>query len=508
MEVNNKSIINGCNGLMCVEVMKLVVRRSLVCTYIRLAGSIGVDVFEEVYSQGGYVPICAEVRVPKKVFPSSPSSSYEGVEDGGDCAIQHLPLRATSSQNAKKKTTPDDCRVIACSRAMERLGVTWRFTTFGGHIVYKLANTSNNTTSYNKNKNMMMAEIDSLFLAHCPNLKGLVLEGVESVGTIGYGFLMGSRSLTTISLEPFHNVTSVGYSFMGQTGVRSIDLSPLRNVTCIGSGFMAGSTNLTHIDLAPLSQLERIESKFLSICLSLKSISNMSALVKVSYVGVEFLDGCRNLEAVDLSFMRNVPEEEVQRMFLANCSSLRTVDLSPLSHITYFKAGFLKNCWGLRHIDFSPLQGTIAIGDDFMMNCSNIDFVDCSPMTNLNQLGSSFLAGCTSLQQLTLPRLIGNGNVSNHFLESCHSLEALDLSPFVNVKYIGKYFMANCSQLRALDLRPLVSIESWVGASFGGCSRLEENIDMSPVVHAAESYAARLKALQVQQRLGTIHTNN
>jgi hypothetical protein len=392
MKCNN----DYCSGLMCVEVMKLIVRRSLKCNYIRLAGSMGVDVFEEVCAQGGCVPICAEVMVMKSVFPSSSPSSCE--VDGR--AVQHLPLRATSSQNEKKRTTPENCRVIACKRAFARLGVTWRFTTFDGHLLYKACGTGYDNHQHGTNDmNKGVFDMNSWFLAHCPRIQSLVLEGMENAVVIGDGFLMGAQSLRSIGLETLTRVTRVGNSFLSSTGLHSIDLSPLRNVSSIGSGFMAHSTSLPCIDLGVLTQLERIGSKFLCGCSSLKSISNMSSLVKVKHVGGECLDGCLSLEVADLNFMKNILQ--VECMFLANCKTLKTIDLGPLSLVINLRIGFLKECYGLRSpLDLAPLREATTIGDKFMMNCSGLESLDFSAMVNLEELGSFFLEGCSSLKEI------------------------------------------------------------------------------------------------------------
>ena len=59
-------------------------------------------------------------------------------------------------------------------------------------------------------------------------------------------------------------------------------------------------------------------------------------------------------------------------VFLAECSGLTTLDLSPLARITELPEGFLKGCSGLTSLDLSPLTHLKELPEDFLAGCSGI----------------------------------------------------------------------------------------------------------------------------------------
>ena len=82
--------------------------------------------------------------------------------------------------------------------------------------------------------------------------------------------------------------------------------------------------------------------------------------------------------------------------FLANCSKLESIDLSPLSNVTAIGDLFLYNCRNLKSIDLSPLSNVRKINNCFLSDCSNLKSIDLSPLSNVTKIGNCFLHGCSN----------------------------------------------------------------------------------------------------------------
>jgi hypothetical protein len=82
--------------------------------------------------------------------------------------------------------------------------------------------------------------IGHYFLVGCTGLTSLDLSPLSNVTTIGHYFLVGCTGLTSLDLRPLSNVTTIGNAFLRYChGLTSLDLSPLSNVTTIGHDFLA-----------------------------------------------------------------------------------------------------------------------------------------------------------------------------------------------------------------------------------------------------------------------------
>ena len=71
---------------------------------------------------------------------------------------------------------------------------------------------------------------------------------------IAINFLEECKSLTTLDLTPFNNVTKIESSFLsGCKGLTTLDLTPLNKVKNVGTYFAADCTSLTSIYLSGCS---------------------------------------------------------------------------------------------------------------------------------------------------------------------------------------------------------------------------------------------------------------
>ena len=199
---------------------------------------------------------------------------------------------------------------------------------------------------------------------------------------------------------------------------------------------------------ATLTKVQEVGDRFLSGCSSLKEM-NLSPLSNVRKVGDFFLYRCSSLHKVDLSPLSNV--QKVGNSFLYGCSSVKKLDLSPLSNVQEVGDYFLSGCSSLKEVDLSLLSN-LQVGHNFLSRCSSLKEVDLSPLSSTQEVGSHFLYGCTSLKEVDLSPLSNVQKVGDHFLSACHSLKEVDLTPLSNMQKVGRYFLNECLSLTRVIL--------------------------------------------------------
>ena len=62
------------------------------------------------------------------------------------------------------------------------------------------------------------------------------------------------------------------------------------------------------------------------------------------------------------------------------------------------------------------------VGDAFLSGCSSLKEVNISPLSNVQEVGGGFLFGCSSLKEVDLRSLCKVQKVGDHFLGGCSSL--------------------------------------------------------------------------------------
>ncbi|CAO4834025.1 MAG: hypothetical protein CNLJKLNK_00092 [Holosporales bacterium] len=219
------------------------------------------------------------------------------------------------------------------------------------------------------------------YLSICAILFGLILQDNANAAADAYTFgkkaIMGAE--LTYYVQRYKDATVLGRDFLKDipssffiSGV--LDLSSFTKVKEVGDYFLESQRGLTGVILPP--NLECIGSNFLAHCSGLTTI-DLTPLAKINYVG---------------------------RAFLSGCCGLTTIDLTPLAKISDVGIAFLSACSGLTTVDFSPLSGVRRIGDYFLSGCVSLIIADLSPFVYVETVSKYyFLSACYSLKTVILP---------------------------------------------------------------------------------------------------------
>lgn len=205
---------------------------------------------------------------------------------------------------------------------------------------------------------------------------------------------------------------------------------------------MTFSEDLTEIPSGTTSE------GFFVDCLTLIEIIYLPKTI--TKIGDSFLNGCNNLQSIDLSPLSNITS--IGDYFLYICKALTKIDLSPLSQVTSIGNNFLSNCQNLVSIDLSGLSQLTSIGNKFLYNCSVLQSVSLSGLSKLNSIGDSFLYYNTYLTSLDLSGLSNLNKIGNSFLYNCQNLPSIDLSGLINVTSTGTSFLSGTPKLTTIDL--------------------------------------------------------
>ena len=200
----------------------------------------------------------------------------------------------------------------------------------------------------------------------------------------------------------------------------------MRLVEEVCNCFLYGCRGLEGVDLSSLVNLRAVGKDFLSRCSSLKSI-DLTPLWAVEVLPDGFLDGCTSLEEIDLSPLVNL--REVGTFFLCRCSGMKSIDLTPLRAIEVLPDGFLVECRGLVEVDLWPLANVREVGTFFLCECSGMTSIDLTPLSAVGVLPEGFLDGCSSLVEVDLSPLANLNDHSENYLRYCTSLKVIVLGP-------------------------------------------------------------------------------
>ena len=293
-----------------------------------------------------------------------------------------------------------------------------------------------------------ITSISSYFLANCQQLNEVKFpKNFENLKNIGNQFLLESTALKTIDLSYFSNVEKIGNSFLNESGIETIDLSPLKN-------------------------LVGIDSRFMSECDNLTSITFPETFENVKEIGDAFLARTNALKTIDLSCFSNVTK--INNFFLYE-SGIETIDLSPLKKLTTIEENFMEAS-DIKSITFpESFNYLIHIGSDFLSN-TYLKTIDLSPLKNLVDIDNNFMLGCNNLTSITFPETFENvKEIGINFLAYSKALKTIDLSCFSNVKKINKYFLYE-SGIETIDLSPLKKINTLNRRFIENCYNLKSVI--------------------------------
>ena len=206
---------------------------------------------------------------------------------------------------------------------------------------------------------------------------------------------------------------------------------------------------------------------------SLKTI-DLSPLTKIEHIGDNFLKKFSELESIDLSPLQNV--KTIGNYFLSVCKHLKRIDLSPLQNVKTIGNNFLSGS-GIESIDLLPLQKITHIGTYFLNSCNGLqDNIDLSPLINITSISDMFLSSCTNIKTIVFPETFKNITyIGAYFLSNLTDLRTIDLSYFSNVTNIDQYFLYG-SKIKSIDLSPLKNLTSIEKGFMNDCKNLREVI--------------------------------
>lgn len=133
----------------------------------------------------------------------------------------------------------------------------------------------------------------------------------------------------------------------------------------------------------------------------------------------------------------------VPNNFLRNCVNLTSVDLKGLSTVhgnvwPYFLAG----CTSLKNVDLSPLGGVNNIGDHFMSNTGVTSTKDnplnLTGLKNVTSIGTNFLASDEGIEYLNFSPMSKLASVDQYFLYNCKNLTGVNMGAIPST-VIGQY---------------------------------------------------------------------
>eukprot|EP00760_Papus_ankaliazontas_P012404 PhM_4_TR15276/c0_g1_i1/m.29213 len=202
----------------------------------------------------------------------------------------------------------------------------------------------------------------------------------------------------------------------------------------------------------------------------------LPSAINATHIGDDFLCNCSSLTSLDLSPLANV--SDIGESFLCGLSGLTSLDLSPLSNVSRIGGFFICDCTALISLDISPLSNVSEFGN-FFLSGTALTSLDISSLSNVSEFGNFFLSGCKALSSLDISSLPINLRIADGFLE-CTGLTSLDLSPLSNVVEIGERFMVFSSSLASLDLSPLSNVTLIADGFLYGCVALT-SLNLSPL---------------------------
>eukprot|EP01060_Flectonema_neradi_P001945 TRINITY_DN11194_c0_g1_i1.p1 TRINITY_DN11194_c0_g1~~TRINITY_DN11194_c0_g1_i1.p1 ORF type:complete len:631 (+),score=96.27 TRINITY_DN11194_c0_g1_i1:51-1943(+) len=300
------------------------------------------------------------------------------------------------------------------------------------------------------------ASIGNSFLSKCRNLTTIDLSCLQRVTSIGARFLHGYRSLTSISIP--EEVRTIGPEFLaGCDSLTSVDFTAAQCIKAIGESFLRGCKSLETIDLVTFISLDRIPDGFLFGCESLTTISNITSLRNVESIGDNFLNLCMSLKDVDLTAFTKV--KSIGGCFLAGCRTLEKVDLSAFKKVTCTNERFLSRCESLKTIlNMDGLGNVDSVGYNFLFGCSSLQSIDLSPLTNVSAISGFFLAECKSLESIDFSAFEKVTSIDDSFLSGCESLKTIsNMKGLKNVEKVKKSllstgFLNGCTSITSVDI--------------------------------------------------------
>jgi hypothetical protein len=277
------------------------------------------------------------------------------------------------------------------------------------------------------------------------------------------GFLQSSATIEFFDARPLWNITTIARNFLAESRfLRAVDFSGITFECCseISDQFLSNCSNLEVVDISSFSNVEKIGCNFLGNCENLRELNlGVFGSGKIRIIQAGFCAGCTSLTSVDVSpLAKNV--RHLPNSFFARCRSLKTI--VGLEHfggrLASVGANFLEGT-AIEEIDLSFMENVDRVDMNFLLGCvlltsirnferglSNVatvarGFLHYVPIQTLS-FGRTTESACTFLDcgEIVITR---NGpprgvREAHHFLHGCNFLKEIDLSALLNVQTVNQ----------------------------------------------------------------------
>ena len=247
------------------------------------------------------------------------------------------------------------------------------------------------------------------------------------------------------------------YAFSNSPNLQSVNIPT--SVKEIGDRAFLNCSNLSNINI-PSSKIGRwcFEN-----CTALKTVS-----FNGSTIPFHAFDGCISMTSITLG--KNV--SYINEYAFENCSSLLSIDLS---HITHLSNSAFRNCKNLKNVTLGDQITNIP--ENTFYGCTSL--YDITIPENVKEISSSAFYGCTSLKNVTILRKKTSSNldklrINDQSFYGCTALESVTV-PNAGLYSIGEEAFYNCINLKNVNINGQVdNIQRY---AFANCKNLS-NITM------------------------------
>ena len=221
-----------------------------------------------------------------------------------------------------------------------------------------------------------------------------------------------------------------------------------------------------------------------------KNLTTVELPESLTHIGGYAFANCSKLKTI------NIPDSltKIYNNAFENCTSLTRIDFSNCTAVEQLWCDDFKGCTNLEEV---KLPSTIwSLSSSTFENCTSLTRIDLSNCTNLGNIEYADFKGCTNLEEVILPSTInGIGQIA---FQDCSKLKTINIPDSLTNIYDSAF--ENCTSLTRLDLSNCTGLKELGGASFKGCTTLEEVILPSTIESfKAETFknCSKLKTINI-----------
>ena len=230
-----------------------------------------------------------------------------------------------------------------------------------------------------------------------------------------------------------------------------------------------------------LPWIQKIGSMWMSECGSLKHL-DFTGLTNLTYVGEQWMSDCDSL--TNPNFMGLINLYNVDEKWMYDCDSLTNPSFTGLNNLYDVGDEWMHSCQSLMNPNFIGLNKLQTVGTSWMADCESLINPYFFGLHNLLTVGHSWMWGCRSLTTPDFGGLHRLWVVGHSWMLNCFSLTNPNFIGLNNLKLVYQGWMANCISLvnpNFIGLHKLWKVgDSWmwgcnllVNPSFLGLNSLE-----------------------------------